>query len=656
MPGRHYILGTAGHIDHGKSSLVEALTGTNPDRLPEEKARGMTIDLGFAHLSIEDPEDQGLRYELGLIDVPGHADFVKNMVAGVGSIDVALLVVAADDVWMPQTEEHVQILSYLGVRRMVVALTKVDLAENPAEAEEEVRLHLEGTVFAGAEVVHTAAPVGKGLEDLRRALVEVLRELPESADCGRPRLFVDRAFSPRGVGTVVTGTLSGGRIAKGQDLEVLPAGHRTHVRTIQSHNAELESAGPGMRTALNLSDLVLGERGRKAIARGDIVTVAGLGEPSDTLDVFVERCEREIPGQPASLRPIRNGQRVRFHHGSGSHGARIFFATRGGLAPGESELAELRFERPVYAFLGDRFVLRDWPKTSSLAGGVVLDPDARRDRFRRPEQRAFLEIRSAAPGNVKAALRTLLERDRAVLAPALQKARFARGDIDTAARALESEHVCVRQGNWLIAAGWWKQAVHEMGRRIDFVHRQEASRPGMAIGDLRREVEERLPHKELFEALLKGIEAQGFERVGSLVRRRGHRAVLPPELRVAGDRIRRALAEAALEPPNPKELAPSAADQRALQFLISSGEAVDLGEKCVLSAEQYDRAHGAVIAALKRKGKATVSELRQELGTTRRILMPILDRLDRERVTVRLDDYRFLSKSFLRGEEEGDGD
>ncbi len=655
MPGRHYILGTAGHIDHGKSSLVEALTGTNPDRLPEEKARGMTIDLGFAHLSLGDPEDEGVRYELGLIDVPGHADFVKNMVAGVGSIDVALLVVAADDVWMPQTEEHLQIVSHLGVRRMVVALTKVDLAEDPAEAEVEVRLQLEGTAYAGAPVVHTAAPSGKGLEELRRALVEVVRDLPESADCGRPRLFVDRAFSPRGVGTVVTGTLTGGRIAKGQALVVLPAGRRTHVRTIQSHNAELDSAGPGMRTALNLSDVVLGERGRKGIARGDIVTVAGLGEPSDTLDVFVERSGREIPGQPASLRPIRNGQRVRFHHGSGSHGARIFFATRGGLARGESELAELRFERPVYAFLGDRFVLRDWPKTSSLAGGVVLDPDAKRECFRKPEQRVFLEIRSAAPGNVKVALRTLLERDRAALAPVLLKARFSGDEIEAALRLLEAENVCSRQGSWLIAAGWWKQALQEIAQRIEFVHRQEASQPGMAIGDLRRETEARLPDKELFEALLKGIEELGFERIGALVRRRGYRAVLPPELRVAGDRIRRTLAEAALEPPNPKELAPTPADRRALQFLITSAEAVELGDKCVLSAEQYNRAREAVIASLKRKGKATVSELRQELGTTRRILMPILDRLDRERVTVRLDDYRFLSKSFLRGEEQGEG-
>src|SRR5688572_13488960 len=239
---RHYVVATAGHVDHGKSALIKALTGIDPDRLPEEKARGITIDLGFAHLDLDsETAGQPVRYHVGIVDVPGHEDFVKNMVAGVGSIDLALLVVAADDGWMPQTEEHLQILTYLGVAHGVVALTKIDLAASEAEVVASVRERLKNSPLAAAPVVPTSVVSGRGLGELKSALSEVLSKTPPQRDVGKPRLAVDRAFVLKGIGTVVTGTLTGGQLHRGQAAVVQPAGKATRVRNVQTHSRDVEA-------------------------------------------------------------------------------------------------------------------------------------------------------------------------------------------------------------------------------------------------------------------------------------------------------------------------------------------------------------------------------------------------------------------------------
>ena len=287
MSTRHYIIATAGHVDHGKSALVKALTGTDPDRLPEEKARGITIDLGFARLELAARNHLGGEqiYDLGLVDVPGHEDFVKNMVAGVGSVDLALFVVAADDGWMPQTEEHLQILTYLGLERAVIALTKIDLvAGHEASAIQQVRDQLRGTPFAAAPIVPTSVVSGRGLEELKTALTKVLAETPPPRDLGKPRLPVDRVFTLRGLGTVVTGTLNGGTLARGQAVVLQPSGQAAHVRSVQTHHHDVAAAGPGTRVALNLPELAVADKTAAAgeVARGQVVTLAGLGGPGET--------------------------------------------------------------------------------------------------------------------------------------------------------------------------------------------------------------------------------------------------------------------------------------------------------------------------------------------------------------------------------------
>ena len=286
MPGpTYFIVATAGHVDHGKSALVTALTGTDPDRLPEEKARGITIDLGFAALDV--PAPSGGTLHVGVVDVPGHEDFVKNMVAGVGAADLALLVVAADDGWMPQTEEHLQVLTYFGVRHAVVALTKTDLAAEVGQAADAVRQRLRGTPFAEAPIIPTSVVRRQGIEELKATIGRVLAGTPPSRDIGKPRLPIDRVFTLPGIGTVVTGTLLGGALHKGQRIVMQPSGKATWIRRMQSHNCDEEVSGPGRRIALNLPDV-----GASDVRRGDVVTLDALGDPGSVIDVRVEVSHR----------------------------------------------------------------------------------------------------------------------------------------------------------------------------------------------------------------------------------------------------------------------------------------------------------------------------------------------------------------------------
>ena len=278
MPQKNFILATAGHIDHGKSTLIEAMSGTNPDRLPEEQKRGMTIDLGFAHLDITDSEDKDLTFSLGLIDVPGHADFVKNMVSGAGSVDLAMFVVAADDGWMPQSEEHLQILSYLNVKKAVIALTKSDTVDDIEFSIEMIKESLKDSNFENATIVPVCALIGDGIDELKSVITKELKNLPSLEGLAKPRLSVDRVFSPKGVGTVVTGTTHGGGFEKSQKIVIQPQGSDATIRAIQSHSSQLENCKPGMRTALNLPDIeILKGKSKEGIRRGDTVTVDGLG-------------------------------------------------------------------------------------------------------------------------------------------------------------------------------------------------------------------------------------------------------------------------------------------------------------------------------------------------------------------------------------------
>ena len=641
MTQNHFIIATAGHVDHGKSALVKALTGTDPDRLPEEKARGITIDLGFAHLELPSTlNPQPSIFQLGIIDVPGHEDFVKNMVAGVGSIDLALFVVAADDGWMPQTEEHLQILSYLDVSHAVVALTKIDLTDDEEAVKAQLREQLTVSPFAEAPIIPTSVVTGRGLDELKTTLALVLSDTPPPRDIGKPRLPVDRVFTLRGIGTVVTGTLTGGKLHRGQAVVLQPSGQPTRVRSLQNHNRDVEVSGPGMRTALNLPDL-----DADSVQRGDIITLSEHGDPSETLDVMFERSSRPMTSKAGATRPLKDGALVRIHLGSTNVPAHVFFLQTRQLCAGERALAELRLAFPVFAFAGDRFTVRDWSEQTTLGGGMVLDPDACSKRFRSEPQRQLLERRAQSPNDATAFVQSQLERDGAVPGSALLiKSRFSAAEISRALALLAAERNAIAIGERVADGEKWRALRLAAMDAIDAEHRAHPEHPGLPLSELRTALEKSLPDADGFDALIADLCAQGFSQAGAAIRRAAHRPALPPHLQAAAAGIRAALAARPLEPPSRKELAPDSLRQQALRFLLESGEAIELGDEVVMSTDAFVRATGTVKLFLREHGSATASELRQALGTSRRIVIPLLERLDKDGVTSRAGDKRFLKK------------
>jgi selenocysteine-specific elongation factor len=641
MIARNLILATAGHVDHGKSSLVKALTGIDPDRLPEEKARGITIDLGFAHLELSGKIGQeAAAFHLGIIDVPGHEDFVKNMVAGVGSIDVALLIVAADDGWMPQTEEHLQILTYLGVTRGIVALTKIDLAENEETVRDELRARLADSPFADAPIISTSVVSGHGIAGLRDALAQVLESTPAPRDSRKPRLPVDRAFTLRGIGTVVTGTLTGGTFHRGENVIVQPSGIAARIRSLQNHNREVEASGPGTRSALNLPD-AKSPAGEKGIQRGAVVTLSELGDPTKAADVALEKSRRLINSKSPAARALKDATRVRVHLGSGNVAAHVILRGERAIAPGVKAIAQLRFEEPVFAFAGDRFIVRDWSEQATLAGGIILDPDAPRERGELRLRQ--LEACAAAPNDPSRFILAAVQLHRAIPSSSLLiKSRFSREEIANAVSDLAGERRLLVAQDWVIDVSWWNRLCENAAAKIDADHRAHPDRAGLPKAELQKAFEKELPSPGLFEPLLRELTRKGFAESGIILKRATHQLRLPPHLQAAGDKVRRALSAKPFDPPSRKDLAPDLPSQQALRFLIETGEAIDLGENVILLAGSFQRAVESIRRLLQAHGRATASEIRQALQTSRRVLIPLLEKLDKDRVTRREGDQRVL--------------
>jgi selenocysteine-specific elongation factor len=623
----NFILATAGHVDHGKSALVKALTGTDPDRLPEEKARGITIDLGFADLNLAGPA--GEKFQVGVVDVPGHEDFIRNMIAGVGSIDLALLVVAADDGWMPQTEEHLQILIYLGVERLLVALTKSDLG-NIEIVTDQIREQLQQTPFASCQIVPTSVRTSEGIENLKHALGTELAALPPPRDIGKPRLFADRAFTLRGIGTVVTGTLTGGSLQRGQALAIQPRKTSVRIRSLQSHNRDLDQAQPGMRTALNLPDVPVGTDG---IQRGDVVTSQGL-ETSLTLHVALT-CSARLP----RAAPIKSGLSAYVHHGTTRVLAKVIFAETDSLMPGQSVVAQLKLTAPLLAFVGDRLILRDGSERQTIAGGVVFNVDS--TDFRSSQERALLASRAVAPNDVDLAVWTEIGRGD-VIQPSrlLERSHFSAVEVARALHRL-SEHgeifLCEDVGAKMLI---WREFRESAAQLIDKAHKTHPERRGLELNELRTNFD--LLSPAVFDALITDLCANDFVSAGSTIARQSHHASLPPELKAAAETIRASLSSKPFDPPDRKIVAKDGHLQQALRFLIEHGEIIEISDEIVLLRDSVDQMRATVSDFISANGPATASQLREKIGTSRRIIIPLLEYLDRLGVTQRVGDLRRL--------------
>lgn len=635
-----YILATAGHVDHGKSALVKALTGTDPDRLPEEKARGMTIELGFAHLNLPAPPGAPFeRLNIGIIDVPGHEDFVKNMVAGVGSIDAALIVVAVDDGWMPQTEEHLQILLYLGVTRAIVALTKTDLAGNVAIVEEAIRHRLAGTALAAAPILRTSVKENIGLDRLREALAGMFAESSPAPDVGKPRLSVDRAFTLKGVGTVVTGTLTGGTLQRGQEVVLQPRGLPTKIRALQTHGKDVQQAGPAMRVAFNLTGVAPADASAhetNLVHRGDVVTIPMVGKPASSVDVLLERSPR------AGGHPFRSGTVVWIHHGTAAFAARVRMFDLPELSAGARSTAKLILRSPGLFLAGDRFIVRDWSEQQTLAGGIALDVDPPGGR-KRAIQGALLEMRAANPYSMEHYVLSQVIRDGVCdRAAVVSQSRFSRQEVDGAIDAACHSGALISAASVVAAPQAWAELLSQAREAIDAVHRAHPERPGLPLAELKRIVGRRTAAEGAPDAVMRCLTADGFACDAGVIRRANHLPALHAILEPAGKRLRAALAKCPFDPPARGQLTPDDLSMRALKFLIARGEAVEINSDLVFSQDAYKKAVAVIRSHIQQNGAATVSELKTALASTRRVVVPLLEKLDRDGITRRDGDKRQL--------------
>jgi selenocysteine-specific elongation factor len=609
-----HVVTTAGHVDHGKSSLIAALTGMDPDRLAEEKRRGLTIDLGFAWCTLPGG------HEIGFVDVPGHERFVRTMLAGVGPVRLVLFVVAADEGWKPQSEEHLAIVDVLGVDGAVVALTKRDLVdpETVELAAEEIRERLVGTALERTRIVPCSAVTGEGLPELVATLDAMVEAAPRPAEDDRPRLFVDRAFTIRGAGTVVTGTLAGGRLAVGEEVELHPPGRRARIRGLQTHKRAIEVARPVSRVAVNLAGVE-----RADLERGDVLAPPGLWRPTSVLEARI----RPVRGL---AHPLTARGAFSFHAGSAERDARLRPYGSQEVGP-DGAFARIRLSAPVVLDVGDRFVLRESGRRETVAGGVVLDVEPPARPGADPSQR--LTARAAAGAGELPAL-VIAERGAARDA----EVRLLAG------RSPEPDARLVRAGAWWVSQSLHASVAMAVRDHLEGFHDANPLRPGEELGAVRTTVEaavrrERVPAEpELVDALLDDLDDRGeLQREGPIARLPSHRASLAGHEEEL-DRLVAAVASAEPTPPTVNELLASGFSPEVLDAATREGPLVRVSREIVLTAAFVERALDVVREA----GAAgvTVSALREALGTSRKYAVPLLEHLDGRRLTRRVGDVR----------------
>jgi selenocysteine-specific elongation factor len=623
-----HVVATAGHVDHGKSSLIVRLTGIDPDRLEEEKRRGLTIDLGFAWCTL--PSGR----EIGFVDVPGHERFVRNMLAGVGPVRLVLFVVAADEGWKPQSEEHLQIVDTLGAAGGVVALTKVDLVDPPtAEARaRDVRARLAGTVLRDAPVVPCSAATGAGLDELRAALDALLAAAPRPEEDGRPRLFIDRVFTIRGAGTVVTGTLVGGRLTLGQEVEILPGGARARIRSLQTHRRTIEVARPVSRVAANLAGLE-----RETVERGDVLAPPGAWRPTAVLDARIQPVR-------GLAHPLTARGAYKLHAGSAERDARIRLHGAEELRAGGEAFARIRLSAPLVLDVHDRFVLREAGRRETAAGGIVLDPQPPARPGPDPAARLRRRLR-AARGELP---RILVEERGAV--PAADLAVLTGVDPP----AIEG---AVRAGRWWVA-GALRDAVRRAVREeLAAFHRTNPLLEGASVAAVRDAAAGALRTRgvaaaDLAEALLAHLQAEGdVVRAGGTIRLADHRVTLAGREEV--ERLVRAVAAGEPSPPTVPELVRAGTPPEVIDAAARAGMLVRVSPELVFTPGFVARAR-AVIAEAGGAG-VTVSAFRERLGTSRKYALPLLEHFDRQGVTRRSGDLRFARPADRAGVEPGPG-
>ncbi|HWI41413.1 MAG TPA: selenocysteine-specific translation elongation factor [Verrucomicrobiae bacterium] len=634
---KHLIAGTAGHIDHGKTSLVKALTGTDTDRLKEEKLRGITIELGFAHLQLPGG------FDVGIIDVPGHERFVHTMVAGVGGMDLVMLVIAADEGVMPQTREHLEICQLLGVKKGLVVLSKSDLVEPDwlDLVTEEVREYLAGSFLQDAPIVRVSSRSGEGIELLREELARQAAQVEEKRSDGPFRLPVDRVFTVTGFGTVVTGTLLSGGVSVGDEVEILPSGRTCRVRGLQTHGRKPERGQAGQRLAMNLQGVEHTE-----VERGDVVVPKGAYRTTRVVDVRLDYL-------PSAPRELKNRSVLRLHSATYEVAAKALLIDRDRLAAGESAVVQLRLEKPVLLLPGDPFVLRNYSPQATVGGGRVLDPAPPRRRRRSLEA---LDLLAALEGEDEAGRVKALVAGSLLSGTPLEELLYRSG---LSARRLEGalagllgsgEVVQVlREPRTFVS----REAFAALKERVYGALQRFLAENPMKQGIGKEELRGHIPRRSdprFFGAVLAALEKEG--------RALSERELITLPGRVSGvavhqtdllSAVEEKLRAGGIEPPTLKEVADAAGctEKQALEhlsFLAREGRAVKLKSDLFYAPEPLQEIREKLVAHLRQAGEITPGEFRDATGLSRKFMIPLLEFFDSEKLTIRVGDKRVLRR------------
>lgn len=628
--GQTFVVGTAGHVDHGKSTLVKALTGTDPDRLAEEKARQMTIDLGFAHLSL--PSGR----QVGIVDVPGHERFIKNMLAGVGGIDAALLIVAADEGPMPQTREHLAILDLLDVNRGIVVVTKRDMVDRDwlELVQEEVRESVAGTVLQDAPIVAVSAVTGEGLDRLNQALDQVLAGAQRVRAVAAARLPIDRVFSVAGFGTVVTGTLLSGELAVGQDVRVFPRGQPTRIRGLQTHGAKVEVAQPGSRLAINVANLAVED-----LKRGDVLAVPGAVTATRRIDVHL----RLLMNAPVSL---KQNDQVDLFVGAAEVAAGVTLLDRDQIEPGEQAWVQLRLREQIAVRRGDRFIVRRPSPSVTIGGGTVIDAAPQRHRRFRPEVVGALQtlaigtpdeilLQELEAGPIE--IRTLRSKQPAGLEESQVEVALstliAEGDV----RVLSADVADRKPSTFVIAAAAWERLRDRLIETVTTFHRTQPLRKGMPKELLKSRVNLGGPARLFDEVIATLVATDELVDDGHTIRLPEFVIVLDAPRRALADRFLATLAAHPYAPPSPTEFG---LDNDTLGALVDLGEVTKVADGMVFAPTAITEIERTVLSLIDQEGSLTLARFRDHVLTSRKYAQAILEYLDQRRITRRTGDER----------------
>ncbi|GAB4499147.1 MAG: selenocysteine-specific translation elongation factor [Anaerolineales bacterium] len=626
------VIGTAGHVDHGKSTLVQALTGIHPDRLKEEREREMTIDLGFAWFTLPNGE------EIGIVDVPGHRDFIENMLAGIGGIDAVLFIIAADEGIMPQTREHLAILNLLQIPAGVIALTKTDLAPDPHWLdliEEDVRQTLRGTILDSAPIVRVSARKNTGVSELVQAIQGCLSQRLPRPNLNRPRLPIDRVFTMSGFGAVVTGTLSEGALTLGEEVEILPTGLRGRVRGLQSHKRKVQVAQPGSRVAVNIAGIDYTQ-----IERGNVLAQPGQYQTTRRVDVTFHLL-------PEASQPLLHNTHVKFFLGATETIARVRLLGSEELQPGSEAYLQLELQNPIVALRADRYILRRPSPGETIGGGSILDPHpaARHKRF----DTAILErLDTLHQGDSsQLVLQTLHLLGSATLRDLTARAAIPEDLLQTAlASLLEQGRVIPletglpnAEGLLITAEDWHTQRTALMDE-LQHWHQTNPLRRGIPREELKSRV--KLPAR-WFNLLLRDLIAAGEVRdLNPLLARNDHQIQFTARQQEQVDRLHRRFEATPFSPPTLKECHAEIGEDLC-QALLDMGAWVQVSPEIIFRVQDYQKMRRIIEQFLIQHTTATVAELRDALQTTRKYILPLLEHLDAIGFTARAGDYRRLN-------------